>query len=86
MRFTVGRPVRTRTPRVTVDAGLAPGRHRFRLEAVAPDGRVSPPDEVLVTVARIDFPGGPIGPIGPDDPIGPIGPVVPTDPIGPIDP
>jgi hypothetical protein len=82
MRFTVGRPVRTRTPRVTVDAGLRPGRHRFRLEAVATDGRISPPDEVVVTVARIVVPGGPIGP---DDPIGPAGPVVPTDPIGPID-
>jgi hypothetical protein len=61
---------------VTVDAGLRPGRHRFRLVVVDDSGNRSSPDELVVTVtlplvppvrdplidrpARPPLPGGPV--------------------------
>lgn len=80
-RFVVGEPIRTREPLVTVDAGLRPGVHRFQLEVVSADGRVSGPDAVSVTVTErsgpTDSPTEPSnsdritrrdGPLRPDNP------------------
>jgi hypothetical protein len=50
-RFPIGRPVETREPVVTVDAGLEAGVHRFQLVVATTDGRLSRPDVVAVTVA-----------------------------------
>jgi hypothetical protein len=41
--FAVGRPVATEAPRIAVDAGLEPGRHRFSLVVVAAAGVPQPP-------------------------------------------
>ncbi len=49
-RFAVGQPITTREPFIEVDPGLPPGTHRFQLEVVTDDGRVSPPDVITVTV------------------------------------
>lgn len=51
-RFAVGRPVETREPVVTVDAGLKAGAHRFQLVVTTTDGRESPPDVVTVKVVE----------------------------------
>jgi len=51
-RFAVGRPVETREPGVTVDAGMKPGAHRFQLVVVTSDGRESPPAVVTVKVVE----------------------------------
>lgn len=84
--FRVNVPVTTSEPRVSVDAGLPVGRHRFRLVAVDTAGLRSSPHEAIVTVQQVIGPGpivvnpGPIvvnpGPIVP----GPIvpGPITPT--------
>lgn len=49
-RFTVGKPIVTKDPSIEVDPGLKPGTHRFQLEVVTGDGRVSKPDVTTVTV------------------------------------
>lgn len=59
MRFEPNRSVETRRPTVVVDAGLPPGRHRFRLEVVDARGRKSQPSEVVVTVVRRQSPARP---------------------------
>jgi hypothetical protein len=58
MKFTPNQPVEQRGPDVTVDAGLAAGVYRFRLEVVgAQSGRKSKPMEVLVRVqGRVPIP------------------------------
>lgn len=58
-RFVVDQPIRTREPTIVVDAGLAPGRHRFRLEVVDSAGRRSAPDVAVVTIERRTTPGVP---------------------------
>ena len=61
-QFVAGQPITTSEPVITVDAGLPPGSHRFRLEVFNVQGRVSPPAEVVVRVlARVP---GPVRPIG----------------------
>lgn len=49
-RFLPGVAVTTTTPTVTVDAGLAPGRHQFRLVVQDNDGNESAPAEQVVVV------------------------------------
>ena len=61
-RFVVRTPITTREPTITVDEGLAVGRHRFRLEVVDNAGLRSAPDEVVVEVQRIVVDPGPVGP------------------------
>ncbi len=46
----------TESPLLVIDAGLAPGRHRFRLVVETAGGRRSQPAEVIVTV--LPAPGG----------------------------
>lgn len=48
--FVIGKPVRTREPKVVVDAGLPAGRHRFRLVVTRDDGRRSAPMEQVVVI------------------------------------
>jgi hypothetical protein len=81
--FVVGTPVVTREPVVTVDAGLRPGRHLFRLVVVDNDGQESAPDERIVTVSRL---GGPTFPTEPTDPRDPRDPRIPTRPTEPTIP
>lgn len=71
--FTVGAPVTTELASVTVDAGLAVGDHRFRLEVVDSVGNVSKPAEAMV---RIQL-GLVVPPIVPT----PADPVIPSSPV-----
>jgi hypothetical protein len=49
--FTVGKPIRTNTPGISVDADMLPvGIHRFRLEVVGANGAMSVGDERLIEV------------------------------------
>ena len=50
MRLEPGVPFRSPRPALTIDAGLPPGRHRFRLVVVNARGQESQPAEVTVTV------------------------------------
>ena len=52
MRFEPNRPFETSRSTVLVDAGLPPGRHRFRLQVVDARGRKSRPADVVVMVVR----------------------------------
>ena len=64
-RFEPGQTVKTREPRVQVDAGLPTGRHRFQLVVVTDGGQRSAPDVVTVEVqARSErpTPGGVVSP------------------------
>lgn len=76
-RFEVGVAQKTRVPGIEVDAGMAPGLHRFRLEVATADGRTSAPAEAVVQILR--------GAVDPDPRDRVTGPVVPTpvprDPI-----
>lgn len=63
--LSIGKPIRTRRPRVEVDAGLKPGRHRFRLVVTLADGRRSAPAELVMTI------GKPRPPFDPDVPVDP---------------
>lgn len=54
--FTIGRPVTTREPTITVDAGLPVGSHRFQLEVVDTAGNRSRPDVAVVAVQRVVLP------------------------------
>jgi len=49
-QFKPGVPVVTEAPRVSVDAGLRPGRHRFQLMVLDDNGRRSKPCVVVVEV------------------------------------
>lgn len=51
-RFEAGIPITTREPQVSVEPGLKPGRHLFRLEVVDSAGNRSRPAELVVTVKR----------------------------------
>ncbi len=64
--FVQGRPLTTREPVITVDAGLAIGTHRFQLVVVDSDGLRSRPDTVTVRIAA-GVVGG-VSPIGPSSP------------------
>ncbi|GAB4275676.1 MAG: hypothetical protein Kow0092_31300 [Deferrisomatales bacterium] len=59
--FRPGTTVVTREPFVTVDAGLPPGRYRFRLVVVDDHGNRSLPSEVVVTVVDSAGPRRPRG-------------------------
>lgn len=48
--FSIGQPIHTREPTITVDAGLSAGEHRFQLVVTREDGRVSRPDVAVVTI------------------------------------
>ena len=52
-RFAVGQPITTTVPRIDVDPGLPVGTHRFQLEVITADGRVSPPDVASVRIVRL---------------------------------
>ena len=54
--FVVNQPIATREPTIEVDAGLAPGLHRFQLEVFTADGRRSQPDAITVTIGRLPIP------------------------------
>ena len=59
-KFTIDVPVITSVPSVSVDAGLAVGSHRFRLEVVDSAGNVSKPAEAVVRIqTRLVDPVGP---------------------------
>lgn len=63
--FVIGRPVKTTAATVTVDAGLAPGVHRFSLEVIDGRGRSSVADVVEVVVVRALVPTPPVPPVRP---------------------
>lgn len=73
--FRPGQTVTTREPRVTVDAGLPVGVHRFQLVVLTDSGQRSAGDVVQVSVVRTLI-------VEPVRPVEPIGPVLP--PTGPI--
>lgn len=50
--FEVGKEFTTREPRIIVDAGLPPGRYRFRLVVVNGAGQRSRPTDLVVTIVR----------------------------------
>lgn len=74
--FVRGRPVSQANPRVTVDAGLPVGRHRFQLEVLSDDGRRSAPDVVDIVVEA--------GSLSPTNPTDLVSPTRPRDPLGPV--
>ncbi|KQP37382.1 hypothetical protein [Pseudorhodoferax sp. Leaf274] len=79
-QFAVGKPITTDTPGIAVDAGLAVGRHRFRLEVLDAAGlRSRVADEVVVQVQRLVVPDRPI-----PTPVTPVTPVRPTPVVTPI--
>ena len=59
-----GRPLTTRAPALSIDAGLAPGNHRFQLEVVDSSGLRSRPDAATVVVLRRVIGLAPAGPPG----------------------
>jgi len=58
--FLPGQPIPTATPEVVVDAGLKPGRYRFRLVVTNAAGVPSLPSDWIVTI------GIPAEPLAPD--------------------
>ena len=60
--FTVGKPITTKEPTVTVDAGLPVGLHRFQLVVVDDAGNRSEPDVAVVSVQRLVTPLPPVTP------------------------
>jgi hypothetical protein len=82
--FQPNQTIATSEPTISVDAGLAPGRHRFQLEVFDSAGRRSTPDVVTIEVARIVGPVGPLEP--PTEPVRPIGPIGPAPPIRDVRP
>jgi hypothetical protein len=51
-RFVVNKPVKTRKPRVAVDAGLPEGVHLFSLQVATADGRTSRPDVLKIVITK----------------------------------
>lgn len=49
-KFELNQPITTETPVITVDAGLHPGRYRFRLVVVDQAGNRSEPVEREVII------------------------------------
>ena len=92
-RFELNTPIATPEPSISVDGGLAIGRHRFRLEVLDQRGNRSTPSDAVVQVQRLIVdPTGPTGPIvldpagpvvGPATPVGPRPPIV-LEPAGPV--
>ena len=48
--FKPNQPISTERPAVVVDAGLQPGRYRFRLVVIDTAGNVSLPSEQIITI------------------------------------
>ena len=48
--LTRNKPFASRGPKIAIDAGLAPGAHRFQLEVLDDSGLRSRPDAVTVVV------------------------------------
>ncbi|ACB35309.1 hypothetical protein Lcho_3049 [Leptothrix cholodnii SP-6] len=92
--FVIGQPVTTKVPQVTVDAGLKPGAHRFRLVVTDEQGLQSVADEFVVQVREVIVaPPPPVltdpivtrPPIPfPSNPTLPVSPIVPVRPISPL--
>lgn len=55
-RLVRDQPLKTREPLLPIDAGLPVGTHRFQLQVVTADGRISQPTLATVRVA-IRIPG-----------------------------
>ena len=97
VEFVIGQSVTTKVPQVTVDAGLKPGAHRFRLVVTDEQGLQSRVDEIVVQVREgvVIDPRPPVltdpivtrPPIPfPSNPTLPVSPVVPVRPISPLPP
>ena len=96
VQFVIGQSVTTKVPQVTVDAGLKPGAHRFRLVVTDEQGLQSRVDEIVVQVREgVIDPRPPVltdpivtrPPIPfPSNPTLPVSPVVPVRPISPLPP
>lgn len=97
VQFVIGQSVTTKVPQVTVDAGLKPGAHRFRLVVTDDQGLQSVADEFVVQVRDevIVAPPPPVltepivtrPPIPfPTNPTLPVSPLVPVRPISPLPP
>jgi hypothetical protein len=94
VQFVIGQSVTTKLPQVTVDAGLKPGAHRFRLVVTDEQGLQSRVDEIVVQVREVIVdPRPPVltdpivtrPPIPvPSNPTLPVSPVVPVRPISPL--
>lgn len=65
--FSVGKPVSSRVPQVTVDGTLAPGRHLFELVVRDDAGNASEPARAVVVVGEGRRPPGPV--VRPDTPV-----------------
>jgi len=57
MRLDPNQPFVASQPTLSIDAGLPPGAHRFRLEVIGTSGRRSRPAEVVVVVLAATAPG-----------------------------
>jgi hypothetical protein len=81
--FAVAQPIATREPTIVVDPGLPLGRHRFQLEVVDAEGRVSKPDLAEVEIVRSSLqPTGPV--VSPTrDVVSPVAPPIRRPPIPP---
>jgi hypothetical protein len=69
--FEPNRPISTDRPSVVVDAGLQPGRYRFRLVVIDAAGNASLPSEQIITILEprsLVGPRGTVGPLGPAPP------------------
>ena len=94
--FVIGQSVTTKVPQVTVDAGLKPGAHRFRLVVTDEQGLQSVADEFVVQVREVIVtPPPPVltdpivtrPPIPfPSNPTLPVSPIVPVRPVSPLPP
>ena len=50
MRLDPGETFRSSDPTISIDGGMPPGRHRFRLEVIDDKGKTSRAAEVVVVV------------------------------------
>ena len=57
-KLSVGQTLETRAPTIVVDAGLAPGRHRFQLAVFDEAGNRSKPATVVVEIQPAPLRGG----------------------------
>jgi hypothetical protein len=67
-RFVPNQTIATRTPTVSVDAGLAVGTHTFQLVVVDDAGHRSAPARLVVEVLRSAIGGGGRRPLRPTPP------------------
>ena len=63
--FKPNQPISTDQPSVVVDAGLQPGRYRFRLVVIDTAGNTSLPSEQIITILEPRPLVGPRTPVGP---------------------